>query len=141
MTDTIEAVEDELDDESILISPAVGIDVDDGGFHYDPPGVGNVTELAAKHAPEGVPVIGAFHNLAAGRLSTLDAPLDVDTLVTGEDTDAKSTVIALAESIDGIRALDGGPLANSAEIEVLTPLLINVAKHDYGMHDVCVEFK
>ncbi|USZ73627.1 NADPH-dependent F420 reductase [Natronosalvus halobius] len=141
VTDTIDAVEAELDDEAILVSPAVGIDVDDEGFHYDPPGVGSVTELAAEHAPADVPVVGAFHNLAAGRLSNLDASLDVDTLVTGEDADAKSTVMALAESIDGIRALDGGPLANSSEIEALTPLLINVAKYNDGMHDVGVEFK
>jgi len=140
VTDTIEAVADELDDDTVLVSPAVGIDVDEDGFHYDPPGTGSVTELAAEHAPEGVPVVGAFHNLAAERLSNLDAPLDVDTLVTGEDGPTE-TVMALAESIDGIRALDGGPLKNSAEIEALTPLLINVAKYNDGMHDVGVEFK
>lgn len=141
VTDTIEAVEDDLADDAVLVSPAVGIDVDEEGFHYDPPGTGSVTELAADHAPDNVPVIGAFHNLAAGRLSNLDAPLDVDTLVTGEDADTKAAVMELAESIDGIRALDGGPLANSAEIEGLTPLLINVAKYNDGMHDVGVEFK
>jgi NADPH-dependent F420 reductase len=140
LTDTVEAVADHLG-EAVLVSPAVGMKHDEDGFHYNRPGVGSVTELAAKAAPEGTPVVGAFHNLAAGRLADLDADLDWDTVVVGDDGDAKETVSALAEGIDGLRALDGGPLANAAEVEGLTPLLINVARHNDGLHDLGVQFR
>ncbi|WP_324756534.1 NADPH-dependent F420 reductase [Haloarcula montana] len=139
LTDTVEAVADDLGD-AILVSPAVGMKRDEDGFHYNRPGVGSVTELAANAAPEGTPIVGAFHNLAAGRLSDLDATLEWDTIVVGDDGDAKATVRDLAEGIDGLRALDGGPLANAAEIEGLTPLLINVARHNDGLHDLGVRF-
>lgn len=141
LTDTIEAVADGLDAETILVSPAVGMKRDEAGMHYNRPGAGSVTKLAADAAPEAVPVIGAFHNLAAGRLANLDAELDVDTLVVGDDEDAKETVAMIAESIAGLRALDAGPLANAAEIEAVTPLLVNVAQYNDGLHDLGVRFE
>jgi len=138
--DTVEAVADALG-EAILVSPAVGMNHDGAGAHYAPPPAGSVTALAAEAAPEGVPVVGAFHNLSADRLANLDVDLDLDTLVVGDDPDAKETVRALAEGIEGLRALDAGPIANAPEVESVTPLVINVARHNEGMHDVGVEFK
>ena len=140
VSDTVEAVADRLDDETILVSPAVGMKGDENGMHYHRPGAGSVTAVAAEAAPENVPVVGAFHNLAADRLANLDIDLDLDTLVVGDDGDAKGTVTMLAESIDGIRVLDAGPIANAAEVESITPLVINIAKHNEGMHDVGVRF-
>jgi reduced coenzyme F420:NADP oxidoreductase (EC 1.6.99.-) len=96
---------------------------------------GSVTAIVADAAPEGISVVGAFHNLAAGRLSDLDSDLGIDTLVIAEDSDAKATVSGLAEDITGLRALDAGGLANAAEIESMTPLLINVAMNNDGLHD------
>lgn len=141
LTDTIEAVADSLEDGNVLVSPAVGMQRDESGFHYNRPGVGSVTALAARAAPEDIPVVGAFHNLAAGRLADLDADIEWDTVVVGDDADAKDTVMTLADDIEGLRPLDGGPLANAAEVEAVTPLLINVARHNDGMHDLGVEFK
>jgi len=141
LTDTIDAVADALDEDDVLVSPAVGMKRDEDGFHYNRPGAGSVTALAAQAAPEGVPVVGAFHNLAAGRLANLDATIDWDTVVVGDDHDAKETVMDLAEGIKGLRALDGGPLANAAEVEAVTPLLINVARHNDRMHDLGVRFE
>ncbi|WP_121821688.1 NADPH-dependent F420 reductase [Halostella salina] len=141
VSDTVEAVADRLDDDTILVSPAVGMKGDEDGMHYHRPGAGSVTAVAAGAAPDEVPVVGAFHNLAADRLANLDVELDVDTLVVGDDDGAKETVTMLAEAIEGIRALDAGPVANAAEVESVTPLLINIARHNDGMHDVGVEFK
>lgn len=140
LADTIAAVEDELED-CILVSPAVGMKRDESGMHYNPPGVGSVTQLAAQNAPADVPVVGAFHNLAAGRLANLDADLEWDVPVVADDPEAKQTVMTITEDIDGLRALDGGILANAAEIETLTPLLINVAMNNDGMHDLGVRFR
>lgn len=141
VADTIEAVEDELAGVDVVISPAAGMKRDESGFHAHPPSDGSVTELVAAALPAGVPVVGAFHNLAAGRLADLDAELGIDTLLVGDDEGAKEIVSLLAEQIDGLRALDAGGLANAAEVEAITPLLINVAQHNEGLHDLGVRFR
>ncbi|MEF8774287.1 MAG: NADPH-dependent F420 reductase [Halobacteriales archaeon] len=135
VADTVEAVADELDD-AILVTPAVGMQNEDGEMRYNPPGVGSVTELVAEAAPDGVPVVGAFHNLPAGRLADLDADLEIDTLLVGDDGDAKDIVDDLADDVAGLRALDAGALGNAAEVEAVTPLLVNVARHNKRLHDL-----
>jgi NADPH-dependent F420 reductase len=139
--DTVEAIADALDPGDVLVSPATGMKRDDEGFHYHRPGAGSVTRIAADAAPDGVAVVGAFHNLAAARLANLDADLGIDTLVIGDDEDAKATVTDLAEGIEGLRALDAGGIANAPEIEALTPLLINVTENNDGLNDLGIEFK
>ncbi|WP_276300045.1 NADPH-dependent F420 reductase [Halorussus lipolyticus] len=139
--DTVEAVADRIEEADVLVSPAVGMDRDDEGFHYKPPKAGSVTKLVADTAPEEVPVVGAFHNLSADRLANLDVELDLDTLVVGDDEDAVETVRQLADQIEGLRALKAGGIANAAEVESMTPLLINIAMENKGMHDVGVKFE
>ncbi|WP_423751047.1 NADPH-dependent F420 reductase [Salinirarus marinus] len=141
VSDTIETVADKLDEGDVLVSPATGMKRDDEGFHYHRPNAGSVTQLAVDAAPAGVDVVGAFHNLAAGRLADLDAELGIDTLLVGDDRDAKETVRLLAEDIDGLRALDAGSVANAPEVEALTPLLVNVGRNNEGMHDLGVRFR
>ncbi|MFB6072881.1 MAG: NADPH-dependent F420 reductase [Halobacterium sp.] len=134
-------IADRLDEDTVLVSPAVGMQKGSGGFRYNPPAAGSVTQLVAEAAPEEVAVVGAFQNLAADQLANLDVELDLDTLVVGDDGDAKQNVMDLAAGIEGLRALDAGPLANAAEVESLTPLLINLAIHNDGLHDVGVRFE
>ncbi|MFC7140460.1 NADPH-dependent F420 reductase [Halosimplex aquaticum] len=140
LTDTIEAVAADLDAGDVLVSPAVGMKRDEDGMHYNKPGTGSVTALAADAAPDDVSVVGAFHNLAADRLANLDAELDVDTLVVGDDEDAVDTVSELADEVEGLRAVSAGGIANAAEVEAVTPLVINIAMNNEGMHDVGVKF-
>jgi NADPH-dependent F420 reductase len=141
LVDTVEAVADRLDEETVLVTPAVGMKRDEDGFHYNRPGAGSVAALAADATPEGVPLVGAFHNLPAGGLSDLDHEFDWDTLVFGDDAAAKATVSELAAEIDGLRPLDAGGLGNAAEIEAVTPLLINVAAANDDLHDLGVRFQ
>jgi NADPH-dependent F420 reductase len=140
VADTLEAVVDHLADDAVVATPAVGMDRHDGGFAYDPPGVGSVTALAVEAAPDDVPVVGAFHNLPAGRLADLDADLGIDTLVVGDDEDAKARVTRAGAGIDGLQVLDAGPLDNAGVVESVTPLLIDVAMHNEGLHDLGVTF-
>ncbi len=140
LTDTIDAVADDLGD-AVLVSPAVGMKRDESGMHYNPPGIGSVTQLAAATAPEGTPVVGAFHNLPAGKLAALDVALDWDVPVVADDDSARETITSLVEDIEGLRPLVAGGLANAAEIEGLTPLLINIAQHNDGLHDLGVKFQ
>lgn len=141
LADTVEDVADALDAGDVLVSPAVGMKRDGDGMHYNRPGAGSVTALAAGAAPEDVPVVGAFHSIAAGRLADLDREIAADTLVVGDDESAVDRVVSLADGIEGLRALRAGSLANAAEVEALTPLLINLAIHNEGLHDAVVRFE
>lgn len=133
LTEAIDGVGDHLSRDSILVTPAVGMRSDEDGLHYHRPGAGSVTALAVEAAPDDVPVVGAFHTLPAARLADLDDPLEMDTVVVGDDPDARATIVSLADEIDGLRALDGGPIANAAELEGVTPLLINIGRYTDGV--------
>lgn len=138
--DTAEAVADRLDEDTILVSPAVGMGSDDAGVHYNPPSAGSVTAMVAETAPEDVAVVGAFHTLSAGKLADLDAELDQDTLLVGDDEDAVDTVRLLADAIEGLWPLYAGPIDNAPEVESVTPLLINLAQYNEEFQDVGVRF-
>ena len=86
---------------------------------------GSATEEAAELLPESR-VVGAFHNLAADLLMDPEAPVDADVLVTGADKEAKRLVCELAEQIEGVRAVDAGPLRFSRFVEGITVLLIGI---------------
>lgn len=73
-------------------------------------------------------VVAAFHHLDAGQLMRVERPLEVDVLVCTDHQQAKERVMALAEEIEGVRALDGGPLANSRYLEEFTVILLNLNK-------------
>ena len=138
---TIEAIADQLTAGDVLISPAAGLRRDEDGFHSRPPSAGSVTQLAAEVAPDDVAVVGAFQNLAAGRLADLEAPLEVDTLVLGDDEDAVATTMDLAADIEGLRPVYAGGIGLAAEIEGLTAVLINVAEANAEMADLGVRFR
>ncbi|MFB6104238.1 MAG: NADPH-dependent F420 reductase [Halobacteriaceae archaeon] len=138
--DCVEAVGPHLDREAVLVTPAVGLTRDEAGCHFNPPSIGSCTELVADAAPSHTPVVGAYHTLAAGRLADLDAELDVDTVLLGDDPDAKETVRLLTDGIDGVRPLDGGPIANAAPVESLTALLVTLPDYNPDLADVGVKF-
>lgn len=140
VADTVSTVADDLADGAVLVSPAVGMQSDEHGLHYHRPSAGSVTAVAADAAPSTVSVVGAFHSLSAEKLTALEEPLEQDTLLVGDDPDAKDTVAGLAEDIEGLRPLDAGPLANAPEVESLTPLLINLARYNETLSDVGVSF-
>lgn len=139
--DTVEEIAPGLDDDTILVSPAVRMTRTDDGFAYDPPEVGSVAEEIAAAAPAETPVVGAFQNMAAGGLGDLDTDVRADVVLTGNDEEAKTTIASLAEAIEGLRAVDGGALSNSSMVESITPLLINLAINNDEMHDTGVQFR
>ena len=99
-------------------------------FRDGVPGVATVPEGSATQQAQAIlpaaRVVGGFHNLSAKKLQALPAPLAGDVLVTGDDADAKATVMSLAERIDDLRAVDAGPLAMSKIVEDLTALILGI---------------
>lgn len=78
------------------------------------------------------PVIAGLHSLAASNLGGEDAP-DEDTLVCGDDADAKAIVLELAGKVTSGRAIDAGPLASARALEGMTAVIVNVNKR-YKAH-------
>lgn len=70
-----------------------------------------------------VRVVSAFQNVAAHKLRQLDADVQCDVFVCGDDVEARSISLELITKM-GLRALDAGPICNSAAAEALTSLLI-----------------
>jgi 8-hydroxy-5-deazaflavin:NADPH oxidoreductase len=87
---------------------------------------GSAAQQAARLAPNGIPVVAAFHALSAHALTELDHPLDCDTLICGDSAEAKAAVSELAALIPGVRAVDAGPLDNARLLEGAAALLISL---------------
>jgi 8-hydroxy-5-deazaflavin:NADPH oxidoreductase len=77
-----------------------------------------------------VVVVSAFHNVAASKLAD-GGGIDCDVLVFSDAKEARVSVVRLAQ-IAGMRALEGGVLANSTAAEALTSVLIFINK-TYGV--------
>ena len=86
---------------------------------------GSATQQAQALLP-AARVVGAFHNLSAQKLQALDAPMQGDVLVTGDDAEAKAAVMRLAARIPDLRPVDAGPLAMSKYVEDLTALILGI---------------
>lgn len=86
---------------------------------------GSAAQQSARLVP-GVPVVAAFHALSAEALADLDHPLDCDALICGDNAEAKTAVMKLAETIPGVRAIDAGTLDNARLLESAAALLISL---------------
>ncbi len=71
-------------------------------------------------------VVAAFQTVPAAALADLETPIDADVVVCGDDPEAKQTAMVLAEKIRGVRALDGGGLANARFLEETTAIIITI---------------
>ena len=87
---------------------------------------GSAAQAAQEMVPDGVRVVCAFHSVSAALLTDLDHVLDEDVLVCGDRKADKAVVIELVDRIDGLRAVDCGPLEMARIVEQLTPLLISI---------------
>lgn len=81
--------------------------------------------IAQEILGEDSDVVSAFQNVSAASLH--DNTPKSEVLVTGDNPDARQTVVELAQRA-GFRAWHAGPLANSAAAEALTSVLIFLNK-------------
>ncbi len=86
---------------------------------------GSASEQAQSILP-GSAVVGAFHTTSAVDLLVPGRSLGSDVVVCADDLGAKRAVMRLAESIEGVRSVDGGALSNAAFVEGFTVLLMDV---------------
>ncbi|HAL48647.1 MAG TPA: NADPH-dependent F420 reductase [Dehalococcoidia bacterium] len=82
--------------------------------------------LEAKAVLPNSTVVAAFQNVSAEDLLEPDTSIESDVIVCADDADAKAMVIGLADSIPGIRGVDGGGLQNARYVEDFTAMLLNI---------------
>jgi len=87
---------------------------------------GSAAQQAQEMVPAGVTVVSALHTVGAPTLADLAVELGEDVLVCGDRKADKARVAELIELIDGLRAVNAGPLEISRIVEQLTPLLISI---------------
>ena len=87
---------------------------------------GSAAQQAQEMVPEGVRVVSAFHTVSAALLTDLDHELDEDVLVCGDRREDKARVAELVGRIEGLRAVDSGPLEMARIVESLTALIISI---------------
>lgn len=109
----------------VVVSCANPLRPDGGVLVPAPPAEGSAAQLLQDRCPDAR-VVAAFQNLSAVRLGDADAVLDEDVLVCGDDDGAVDVVMALVDSIAGLRALRAGPLRLAGVVEGITALLIGI---------------
>jgi NADPH-dependent F420 reductase len=86
---------------------------------------GSAAQQAQEMAPDGVTVVSALHTVSAPMLAG-DGALDEDVLVCGNRRADKRRAAEVIERVDGLRAVDAGPLEQARIVESLTALLIGI---------------
>jgi 8-hydroxy-5-deazaflavin:NADPH oxidoreductase len=102
------------------------------------PPEGSAAVAAQRLLGPAVKVVSAFQNVSAHLLESVDAPVECDVLVCGDDKEARAAVVGLAEAA-GMRGVHGGALANSAAAEALTSVLIFINRR-YGITHSGIRF-
>ena len=74
----------------------------------------------------GADLAASFHHLPAADMERLDSGLEADVLVCGDSDRAREATIALIDSIDGLRGIDAGSLAQASPIEAFTAVCITM---------------
>lgn len=87
---------------------------------------GSAAQQAQEMLPDGVRVVAALHTVSAKTLGSPEHGLSEDVLLCGDERADKARVAALLQRIDGLRAVDAGPLEQARIVESLTALLIGI---------------
>jgi NADPH-dependent F420 reductase len=129
---TIEAVSSlkpHIGEDQIVISTVVPMTRKEKLYYFEPLDTEYNKSAAEtiKDILEWVPVVTAFQTVPAAYLNNIDAILNLDVLMAGDDELAVSIVSKLIWDIPNLRPLRVGPLNNSRFIEAITPLLLNAA--------------
>lgn len=109
----------------IVVSMSNPVQVDGGRVTTFIPEAGSLAEEVQELVPTAR-VVGAFHEIHVRKFARLDRRIDSDTIVTGDDDLAKQAVMRLCGHVEGVRAIDGGPLSLTRFVEGFVAVLISV---------------
>jgi len=125
----------------VVVDTVVPVTFEKGRARAIPVEDGSAAQEAQRLLPRSR-LAAAFHTLSAHKLQEGDTAIEGDVLVCSDDPEAKATAMALVEKIPGLRAVDGGGLANARYVELITVLLLNlnrIHKAETGVRIVGLE--
>lgn len=124
---TVKGIKESLAAGQIVVSMGVPLAtaIGDGAVRTIGIWQGSCAEMVESLVPKGVAVISAFQNVSAHRLRELAHPVECDVVVSGA-VEPRKKVMDLCALVPGLRAVDGGPLANARIVESVTALLIGL---------------
>jgi NADPH-dependent F420 reductase len=108
----------------VVVSTVVPMAFEAGKASLMPVPEGSAAEQQAAFLP-GSTIVAAFQNLSARKLLK-GGLLEADVVVCADDNDAKQQIMELAETIEGVRGIEGGPLSNAKLVEGITVLLVSI---------------
>ena len=109
----------------VVVGVTVPLRFGKGGASIEPVPDGSAALELEALLPESR-VAAAFQTISAHDLLDPNKTVDSDVVVCSNDEDARAQVMELSGRIDGIRAVDGGGLANAAYVEGMTALILNL---------------
>jgi NADPH-dependent F420 reductase len=126
-SETLNNLREALSDGQVLVDCTVPMAAAVSGKATRTLGVwqGSAAQQAQEMVPDGVTVVSALHTVSATALAG-EGPLAEDILVCGDKKADKARVARLIERIDGLRAINAGPLETARIVETLTPMLISI---------------
>jgi NADPH-dependent F420 reductase len=95
---------------------------------------GSAAEHIRARLHDRVRLAAAFKTIPAHRLNDIDQPLDCDEFVCGDSDEARKESAVLVGAMQGLRAIDVGPLARARAIEHLTLLAVSINRR-YKIRD------
>jgi NADPH-dependent F420 reductase len=95
---------------------------------------GSAAEHVRAHTPANIGVAAAFKTVPAHVLDAVDTPLDCDEFVCGDSAESRAVAAELVTAIQGLRAVDAGPLSRARSIEYMTLLAIAINRR-HKVHD------
>ena len=131
---TLKALKEHIRSGTIVIDTTVALAAGVGGAATRTLGVwqGSSAEQATEILGKEIPVAAAFHHLSAETLNG-DARVECDAIICSNHEAARACAARLAETIPGVRAINGGRLENSRTLEQMTALLIAINR-SYKAH-------
>ena len=123
---TVEALKGPLTGKTVVVVTAP-VTVRDGVAAAVPVPEGSAALEARAALPDST-VASAFQTISGRDLLNPHKRIESDVVVCADDPEARAKVMALAERIDGIRAINGGGLENAVYVENFTALLMNINK-------------
>lgn len=126
--DTCSRISKVVRDDTIILSPIVPMRKGKNGFEYIPmhDNVKSATEIVIENISKRERIVSTLHTISEVKLRDLDASLDCDVYIAGDNINNVKKISELLQEIKGLRPLYIGDLTLAYQIEVLTPMLLNV---------------
>ncbi len=112
--------------QALVVDVTVPLSFADGKVTLRDVAEGSAAEFIRARLPAHVRLAVAFKTLPAHLLNDLDRALDCDEFICGDSPESRAGATELVEAIQGLRAVDVGPLSRARSIEHLTLLAVGI---------------